>query len=231
MKMNHDRPQFFSCCILHSGTMADRFSLADSPAQPNRSDAHMDSEPVDDSKKTTLLIAVIAFVSMLLGGLGEVGVLFPLTIRGFFLYDPAISHPLVDDTVPAWVLGFNFGVVGLIIAGMQWMRPRLHTQLKIRSVLLYFMGFGLALFFTDAVKNFVSELRPDFLARCQPIASSLVFANQSQLSQFSAFGPFVTSYECAGSASVVEEGRKAFPSGHSALGFFPFIFLFVRFYF
>jgi len=74
-----------------------------------------------------------------------------------------------------------------------------------RKERLYFFGYrylGLlqalvvTLFITEVVKLYVGELRPDFLARCQPAGVPPV---------------------CTGSASVIKEGRKSFPSGHSSV--------------
>jgi len=57
------------------------------------------------------------------------------------------------------------------------------------------------------MKLVVGELRPDFLARCQPDSNDV----------------------CTGDPSVIEEGRKSFPSMHSSmamsgLGFLGFFF-------
>lgn len=61
---------------------------------------------------------------------------------------------------------------------------------------------------TVIVKNWISRPRPDFLARCVPDTSLLV--------------PGKTTYTtdiCTGTTSVILEGLRSTPSGHSSLAF------------
>jgi len=80
-----------------------------------------------------------------------------------------------------------------------------HRELAERYYVLGYRVYGLmqvlmvTLLVVEIVKLCVGELRPDFLARCQPSLTA----------------PPV----CTGDASKIWEGRKSFPSGHSAMMF------------
>ena len=78
--------------------------------------------------------------------------------------------------------------------------PRALAAGRMRLVAELWLGLlssvGLAFTVVSLVKSQVGRLRPDFLARCVPVNGV-----------------------CTGVASVVEEGRRSFPSGHSALSF------------
>lgn len=72
------------------------------------------------------------------------------------------------------------------------------SAIRLLSQLLLgvFSSVGVALCLVCLTKNYIGRLRPDFVARCQPVAG-----------------------KCTGDRAVVMEGRKSFPSGHSALSF------------
>jgi membrane-associated phospholipid phosphatase len=72
---------------------------------------------------------------------------------------------------------------------------RLHLTIETLSFLLMNLEF---------MKSAYGELRPDFLARCEYD---------------------VTTHECTGAPDVVNEGRKAFPSGHAAVAFAAFVYV------
>ncbi|ADM12464.1 membrane associated phosphatidic acid phosphatase [Encephalitozoon intestinalis ATCC 50506] len=70
----------------------------------------------------------------------------------------------------------------------------------------FYMSFLVACLFTSAIvenmKNVVGRLRPDFLDRCIPVGG-----------------------KCTGDPSIVMEGRKSFPSGHTSIAACGFMFL------
>lgn len=132
--------------------------------------------------------------------------------RYLVLTDPDIQYPYaVQETIPVWllvVLAVVIPVVLLILMSIIGRRKEesdlvvtLVGTLACFAFLSYStgicLGFGLAvlmtMLLTDIVKNFVGRFRPDFLDRCDWNGS-----------------------ECTGSVSVVEEGRRSFPSGHSS---------------
>lgn len=67
------------------------------------------------------------------------------------------------------------------------------------------LGFAICVTFTllvtQCLKNATGRLRPDFLSRCQGQIGTDYFRTMTN---------------CTGDPSVVKEGRKSFPSGHSS---------------
>ena len=64
----------------------------------------------------------------------------------------------------------------------------------------------------------VSRLRPDFLTRCviDPTkAEAIATENQDKYNT-----PIAGNFPCTGDAAEIKEGRKSFPSGHSAISAF-----------
>lgn len=111
--------------------------------------------------------------------------------------DPNYSLPMKTSTVPfSIVLGASiFAPVPLL-----WVYARQHKK-PLATVRSYATTGILASMFTCSIventKNIVGRPRPDFLARCRPDATG----------------------QCTGPAHLVREGRKSFPSGHTAQGF------------
>jgi membrane-associated phospholipid phosphatase len=64
---------------------------------------------------------------------------------------------------------------------------------SIRPILGLLVATGLTFAVTGALKNLTGQLRPDFLARCNPVEM-----------------------QCTGEKNLVMEGRRSFPSGHSS---------------
>lgn len=130
------------------------------------------------------------------------------------LHDPAISYhhtPAASQVVPSWLL-WRCGIwlPAVVCAGVAFaasparsptgalirMRWRATPRLLAELWLGLFSSVGCAFAFVCFVKAHVGRLRPDFLARCMPVNGA-----------------------CTGDVLVVEEGRRSFPSGHSAISF------------
>ena len=120
------------------------------------------------------------------------------------LHDPTISYPHTPphlQQVPAGLLWrLSLPLPLLLVLPLALVRPprgvpaaRLLCELWLGVT----SSVACALFLVCFVKAAVGRLRPDFLARCNPDANLV----------------------CTGAASLVEEGRRSFPSGHSALSF------------
>lgn len=118
------------------------------------------------------------------------------------LHDPAISYPHTPGDqarVPAsllWHLCFTLplGVIGVMhLIGFGGARK---LQSFNQAALGLCSSIAIALTLVCVVKNGYGRLRPDFLARCKPLGGV-----------------------CTGNPADITEGRKSFPSGHTALSF------------
>jgi len=114
------------------------------------------------------------------------------------LHDPAISYPhtpVDKQQVTSNQLWLIAGVIPLATVLCTQLIARNHVDLN-QAVLGLISSLALALTLVCIVKNGIGRLRPDFLARCQPVNGV-----------------------CTGNVHSVQEGRKSFPSGHSSLSF------------
>ena len=114
------------------------------------------------------------------------------------LHDPTIAYPHTPNHmahVSSTQLWFwAMWLPALLLVGVKLSRGSRQSLNELQLGL--FSALSVALFFVSIVKVAVGRLRPDFLARCQPVGES-----------------------CTGAAADIMEGRKSFPSGHSALAF------------
>jgi len=117
------------------------------------------------------------------------------------LNDPTIAYPHTKadaQQYPTWLL-FRLSIwlplLLVTLIGMTASSTR-RTQLLAELWLGLAGSITFAFAFICTVKAAVGRLRPDFLARCAPVGGL-----------------------CTGAADVILEGRRSFPSGHSALSF------------
>jgi len=114
------------------------------------------------------------------------------------LADPNIAYPhtpTAQQHVPTDRLFLLAGVLPLcVLVAIQLLRPCRHELNQ--AILGLVSSLAITLCFICLVKNAVGRLRPDFLARCRPVDG-----------------------RCTGEATMITEGRKSFPSGHTALSF------------
>jgi diacylglycerol diphosphate phosphatase/phosphatidate phosphatase len=119
------------------------------------------------------------------------------------LHDPTISYlhtPLTEQKVPVSLLWKLSVMLPLVILAPLAAFPARGVS---RGEQLCALWLGLCTSIATSyvcvniVKVAVGRPRPDFLARCMPTPEGV----------------------CTGVASVVAEGRKSFPSGHSAFSF------------
>ncbi|KAJ3173687.1 hypothetical protein HDU88_002776 [Geranomyces variabilis] len=131
--------------------------------------------------------------------------------RDFQLDDPRISHPYRSETVPSW-MGWviAFGGAALIVLAVCAVRAfRIMRRRDCpedwratmgwdvhHAVLGTILAVALTQFVTNVLKLMIGELRPDFLARCQP-------------------SPLEPQTCTNTNASSIRDGRMSFPSGHS----------------
>ena len=121
------------------------------------------------------------------------------------LTDPSIAYhhtPAELQQVPTWLL-WRISLwlpIAIVTILALFFPPRAYSAARLRLASELWLGvlssFALTFFVICQVKVSVGRLRPDFLARCIPRDG-----------------------ECTGDPKIITEGRKSFPSGHSALSF------------
>eukprot|EP00270_Netrium_digitus_P009842 TRINITY_DN3017_c0_g1_i1.p1 TRINITY_DN3017_c0_g1~~TRINITY_DN3017_c0_g1_i1.p1 ORF type:complete len:279 (-),score=52.49 TRINITY_DN3017_c0_g1_i1:361-1197(-) len=155
-------------------------------------------------------------LALLMATDGAINVLFPPFHRYIDqeqLKD--LMYPLKSNTVPAWTVPIlALGVPTINFLVLHFARRDTAETHQAFYGLLYTMA--LASIVTDGLKLSIGRPRPDFFWRCFP----------NNITSFASNGDVI----CNGVASVIKEGRKSFPSGHSSwscagLGFFTFFLM------
>ncbi|XP_022664690.1 phospholipid phosphatase 5-like [Varroa jacobsoni] len=99
-----------------------------------------------------------------------------------------------------------FVVPSSVVVFVNYVQPKNRSDIS-AAHLGFTLAIGVTSVITNALKVCVGRPRPDFFYRCFP----------------SGEGDF--NRPCTGPVSVVGEGRKSFPSGHSSLAFSSYMFL------
>ncbi|KMZ60289.1 Phosphatidic acid phosphatase [Zostera marina] len=115
-----------------------------------------------------------------------------------------LKYPLKGNTVPFWAVP----IIGILLPfaifiGIYIKRKDVYDLHHAVLGLLYSVLITGVI--TDAIKDAVGRPRPDFFWRCFPDGKSA----------FDAIGNVI----CTGEKSVIKEGHKSFPSGHSSWTF------------
>ncbi|KAE9618725.1 putative phosphoric monoester hydrolase [Lupinus albus] len=122
-----------------------------------------------------------------------------------------LSYPLKDNTIPFWAVPIVAILLPLVVILVYYF---------IRNDVYDFHHAILGLLFsvlitaviTDAIKDGVGRPRPDFFWRCFPDGKGV-------------FDPITRDVRCTGDKSVIKEGHKSFPSGHTSWSFAGLVFL------
>lgn len=158
---------------------------------------------------------------------------FPPNKRPFSLHNPDISLPYkchdtvslgaaaaVSLVVPA-ILMLCFALASLVALKASDKKspqrhPRRHEMWKFHAGLLgLLLSAVLAFVLTNGTKNLLGKPRPNLLGRCQPDVANV--ANFVVSNATDAGGQLVTAAICTNTdKSVVDEGFRSFPSGHSS---------------
>ncbi|KAJ1284898.1 hypothetical protein BS78_03G240400 [Paspalum vaginatum] len=116
-----------------------------------------------------------------------------------------LSYPMKDNTVPFWAVPI-IGIIGpMIIIIVIYFRRRNVYDLH-HAILGLLFSVLITAVITDAIKDGVGRPRPDFFWRCFPDGKPN-------------YNNFTTGVICHGEASVIKEGHKSFPSGHTSWSF------------
>ncbi|XP_009134688.1 putative lipid phosphate phosphatase 3, chloroplastic [Brassica rapa] len=115
-----------------------------------------------------------------------------------------LSYPLKSNTVPIWSVPVYAMLLPLAIFIFIYFRRRDVYDLH-HAVLGLLYSVLVTAVLTDSIKNAVGRPRPDFFWRCFPDGKAV----------YDALGDVI----CHGDKSVIREGHKSFPSGHTSWSF------------
>ncbi|KAH9975967.1 lipid phosphate phosphatase 1 [Lactifluus volemus] len=127
----------------------------------------------------------------------------PAFERDFSPNDPLIQHPHKHQQVSSFSnFTISIAMPGVLSVFIAIYRKSIH-EIHHGSLSLA-AGRAVTHLITEALKNRIGRLRPDFLARCQWDPLERI---------------------CTGDVSDILDGRKSFPSGHSSTAFVGMTFL------
>ncbi|KAL6845330.1 hypothetical protein ACP4OV_024825 [Aristida adscensionis] len=116
-----------------------------------------------------------------------------------------LRYPMKTNTVPVWAVPVIAVIVPIVIFLIIYIRRRNAYDLHhaILGILFAVLITGVL---TDAIKDAVGRPRPNFFWRCFPDGKAV-------------YDKITTGVICHGDPSVIKEGHKSFPSGHTSWSF------------
>ncbi|CAO2170916.1 unnamed protein product [Urochloa humidicola] len=116
-----------------------------------------------------------------------------------------LRYPLHSNTVPVWTVPVIAVIGPMVIFLIIFLRRRNVYDLHhaILGILFAVLITGVL---TDAIKDAVGRPRPNFFWRCFPDGKAV-------------YDSITTGVICHGDPSVIKEGHKSFPSGHTSWSF------------
>ncbi|CBI26967.3 unnamed protein product, partial [Vitis vinifera] len=115
-----------------------------------------------------------------------------------------LKYPLKDNTVPVWAVPIYAVLLPIVIFILFYLRRRDVYDLH-HSILGLLFSVLITAVITDAIKDAVGRPRPDFFWRCFPDGKDV----------YDQWGDVI----CHGKDSIIREGHKSFPSGHTSWSF------------
>ncbi|XP_058737579.1 lipid phosphate phosphatase 2-like isoform X2 [Vicia villosa] len=115
-----------------------------------------------------------------------------------------LKYPLKSNTVPVWAVPMLAMVLPIVIFTVLYLRRRDIYDLH-HAILGLLFSILVTAVITDAIKDAVGRPRPDFFWRCFPDGKDV----------YDKWGDVI----CHGDKSVIKEGHKSFPSGHTSWSF------------
>ncbi|CAL5369644.1 unnamed protein product [Camellia sinensis] len=115
-----------------------------------------------------------------------------------------LKYPLKDNTVPLWAVPMYAVLLPIAIFLFFYFRRKDVYDLHHAILGLLFSVLVTAVL-TDGIKDAVGRPRPDFFWRCFPDGKDI----------YDQLGDVI----CHGQTSIVKEGHKSFPSGHTSWSF------------
>uniref|UniRef100_A0A3B5AN66 Phospholipid phosphatase 1 n=1 Tax=Stegastes partitus TaxID=144197 RepID=A0A3B5AN66_9TELE len=144
--------------------------------------------------------------------------------RGFFCNDDTIKYPYKEDTISYQLLGgvmipvtMIFGECLLVYLNRLKSKSSFGSYVACvyKAVGTFLFGAAMSQSLTDIAKYSIGRLRPHFLDVCKP---DWKLVNCSS-------GAYIESFTCQGDATMVNEGRLSFYSGHSSFSMYCMLFL------
>ncbi|KAI4357738.1 hypothetical protein L6164_001669 [Bauhinia variegata] len=122
-----------------------------------------------------------------------------------------LRYPLKDNTIPFWAVPVIAILIPLAVFVAYYI-IRKNVYDFHHAILGLLFSVLITAVITDAIKDGVGRPRPDFFWRCFPDGKGV-------------FDPRTTDVRCTGVKSVIKEGHKSFPSGHTSWSFAGLSFL------
>ncbi|KAL7608827.1 hypothetical protein Lser_V15G11738 [Lactuca serriola] len=113
-----------------------------------------------------------------------------------------LKYPLQDNTVPIWAVPIIAILLPFVVILIYYFIRKDVYDLH-QAVLGLLFSVLVTGVLTDAIKDAVGRPRPDFFWRCFPDGKGV-------------FDPVTSNVMCTGLKSVIKEGHKSFPSGHTS---------------
>ncbi|KAK8470678.1 hypothetical protein PHAVU_003G031400 [Phaseolus vulgaris] len=116
-----------------------------------------------------------------------------------------LRYPLKDNTIPFWAVPIVAILLPIaIILVYYFFRKDVYDFHH--AILGLLFSVLITAVITDAIKDGVGRPRPDFFWRCFPDGKGV-------------FDPVTKDVRCTGDKTVIREGHKSFPSGHTSWSF------------
>ncbi|KAF3438603.1 hypothetical protein FNV43_RR21366 [Rhamnella rubrinervis] len=116
-----------------------------------------------------------------------------------------LKYPLKENTIPFWAVPVYSILLPLLIICIFYFYRRDVYDLH-HAILGLLFSVLITGVITDAIKDAVGRPRPDFFWRCFPDGKGV-------------FHHITRDVICTGDKSVIKEGHKSFPSGHTSWSF------------
>nr|XP_020507174.1 phospholipid phosphatase 1 isoform X2 [Labrus bergylta] len=147
--------------------------------------------------------------------------------RGFFCNDDSIKYPYKEDTIshqllggvmiPVTILTMVIGECLLVYLKRIKSKSSFGSYLSsvYKAVGTFLFGAAMSQSLTDIAKYSIGRLRPHFLDVCKPDWTKINCSS----------GAYIEDFTCTGDATMVNEGRLSFYSGHSSFSMYCMLFL------
>lgn len=122
-----------------------------------------------------------------------------------------LSYPLQTNTIPFWSVPLIAILLPIVVILVYYFIRQDVYDLH-HAILGLLFSVLITAVITDAIKDAVGRPRPDFFWRCFPNGRGV-------------FDTRTTDVLCTGDKSVIKEGHKSFPSGHTSWSFAGLSFL------